>query len=112
MRHTHVAARRCAGALVLSMSALVPTAAADPLGGGVYVAQPKVAKVTCVSRCASKKRAQGGSTIAIRGTGLAAAETVLFQGGYGERDDVSMRCTRAATRGFRRAYRAGRSPAR
>ena len=72
------------------MSGLAPAAAAQTSGGGVYVAQPKVAKVTCVSRCASKKRAQGGSTLAIRGTGLASAETVLFHGSYGERDDVSM----------------------
>jgi murein DD-endopeptidase MepM/ murein hydrolase activator NlpD len=72
------------------MSSLAPTAAAQTSGGGVYVAQPKVAKVTCVSRCASKKRAQGGSTIAIRGTGLASADRVLFHGSYGERDDVSM----------------------
>jgi hypothetical protein len=73
------------------MSGLVPSvAAAQTSGGGVYVAQPKVSKVTCVSRCASKKRAQGGSTIALRGTGLASAETVLFHGSYGERDDVSM----------------------
>ena len=72
------------------MSGLAPAAAAQTSGGGVYVAQPKVAKVTCVSRCASKKRAQGGSTIAIRGSGLASAESVLFLGSYGERDDVSM----------------------
>ena len=92
MRDIHLVARRCAGALVLCTSALAPTAAAaaENSGGGVYVAQPKVAKVTCVSRCASKKRAQGGSTIAIRGTGLASAEAVLFHGSYGERDDVSM----------------------
>src|SRR5918996_884966 len=71
------------------MSGVVPTAAAQTSGGGTYVAQPKVAKVSCVSRCATKHRAQGGSTLTIRGSGLASAEEVVFHGSYGERDDVS-----------------------
>jgi murein DD-endopeptidase MepM/ murein hydrolase activator NlpD len=71
------------------MSGLAPAAAAQTSGGGVYVSQPKVAKVSCVSSCASKHRAQGGSTLAIRGSGLASAEEVVFHGSYGERDDVS-----------------------
>jgi murein DD-endopeptidase MepM/ murein hydrolase activator NlpD len=70
------------------MGVLAPGAAADS-GGGMYVAQPKVAKVTCVSHCASKKRAQGGSTLRITGTGLGAAEEVVFHGTYGTRDDVT-----------------------
>jgi murein DD-endopeptidase MepM/ murein hydrolase activator NlpD len=70
------------------MGVAVPGAAADT-GGGTYVAQPKVAKVSCVSRCASNKRAQGGSTLRITGTGLASAEQVVFHGTYGTRDDVA-----------------------
>jgi murein DD-endopeptidase MepM/ murein hydrolase activator NlpD len=91
LRDIHHAAGRCAGALALCLGALAPGAAAQTSGGGggLYVAQPKVAKVSCLSRCASKKRAQGGSTLKIRGTGLAGAEEIVFLGSYGSRDDVS-----------------------
>ena len=90
MRDTHLAAGRCAGALALCLGVIAPAAAAQSPGGGggIYVAQPKVAKVSCISRCASKKRAQGGSTLTIRGSGLASAEKVVFHGSYGKRDDV------------------------
>jgi Peptidase family M23 len=90
LRDIHLAAGRCAGALALCLGAFAPAAAAQTSGGGgVFVAQPKVAKVSCVSRCASKKRAQGGSTLKIRGTGLASAEEVVFHGSYGRRDDLT-----------------------
>jgi murein DD-endopeptidase MepM/ murein hydrolase activator NlpD len=76
--------------LVLCLGALAPAAAAQTrAGGGVYVAQPKVVKVSCVSRCATKKRAQVGSALRITGTGLASARKVVFHGSYGKRDDVS-----------------------
>jgi hypothetical protein len=92
LRDIHHAAGRCAAALVLCLGALAPGAAAQTSGGGgVYVAQPKVAKVSCVSRCASKKRAQGGSTLKIVGTALASANEVVFHGSYGKGDDVSTR---------------------
>jgi murein DD-endopeptidase MepM/ murein hydrolase activator NlpD len=90
LRDINLAAGRCAGALVVCLGVFAPGAAAQTSGGGgVYVAQPKIAKVSCVSRCASKKRAQGGSTLKIRGTGLASADEVVFHGSYGARDDVS-----------------------
>ncbi len=90
MRDIHLAAGRCAGALAICLGAFAPAAAAQTTGGGgVFVAQPKVAKVSCVSRCASKRRAQGGSTVKIRGTGLASAKEVVFHGSYGTRDDVT-----------------------
>jgi Peptidase family M23 len=90
LRDIHLAAGRCAGALALCLGAFAPAAAAQTSGGGgVFVAQPKVAKVSCVSRCASKKRAQGGSTLKIRGTGLASADEVVFHGSYGTRDDLT-----------------------
>ena len=68
MRETHVAAGRCAGVLAASLGVLAPVAAAQAPGpsvggGGLYVATPQVAKVTCVRRCASGNRAQGGSTL-------------------------------------------------
>jgi murein DD-endopeptidase MepM/ murein hydrolase activator NlpD len=71
---------------------LAPVAAAQSTGGGggTYVATPKVAKVTCVRRCASKSRAQGGSTIKLTGSGLTSVAKVLFNGSYGHGDDQSV----------------------
>jgi murein DD-endopeptidase MepM/ murein hydrolase activator NlpD len=90
LRDIHLAACRCAGALVICLGAFAPAAAAQTSGGGgVFVAHPKVVKVSCVSRCASRKRAQGGSSLKITGTGLASASKVVFRGSYGKRDDVS-----------------------
>jgi murein DD-endopeptidase MepM/ murein hydrolase activator NlpD len=77
-------------ALVICLGAFAPAAAAQTSGGGgVYVAQPKVVQVSCISKCATKKRAQGGSSLKISGTGLASATKVLFHGSYGKRDDVT-----------------------
>jgi len=71
---------------------LAPVAAAQSTGGGggTYVATPKVAKVTCVRRCASKSRAQGGSTIKLTGSGLTSVAKVLFNGSYGHGDDQAV----------------------
>ena len=92
MRETHLAAGRCAGALALSLGLLAPGAAAQSGGGGggIYAATPKVSKVTCMRRCASKSRAQGGSTIKLAGSGLASAAKVVFNGSYGRGDDQSV----------------------
>ena len=87
MGDTHVVARGCLGALALSLCALAPGAAAQTTesggGGGVYVAKPKVSKVSCLRICASRGRAQGGSTLKITGSGLAAAAEVVFHGSFG-----------------------------
>jgi murein DD-endopeptidase MepM/ murein hydrolase activator NlpD len=83
---------RCAGALALSLGLLAPGAAAQTTGGGgggVYLATPKVSKVSCVRRCASKARAQGGSIIKLTGSGLGTAAKVVFNGSYGRRDDLA-----------------------
>ena len=94
MRETHLAAGRCAGALAVTLGLLAPGAAAQSSGGGggggVYVATPKIAKVTCVRRCASKERAQGGSTLKLAGSGLASTAKVTFNGSYGRGDDLSV----------------------
>lgn len=88
MRETHLAAGRYVGALALTLGLLAPGAAAQSSGGGgVYVATPKVKKVTCVRRCASKLRAQGGSTLKLAGSGLSTAAKVIFGGSYGRGDD-------------------------
>jgi murein DD-endopeptidase MepM/ murein hydrolase activator NlpD len=93
VRETHLAAGRCAGALALSLGLLAPGAAAQSTGGGgggVYVATPKVSKVSCARRCASKGRAQGGSIVKLTGTGLGTAAKVVFNGSYGRGDDVGV----------------------
>jgi murein DD-endopeptidase MepM/ murein hydrolase activator NlpD len=90
LRETHLAARRCASALVVCLGVFAPAAAAQTSGGGgVFVSQPKVLDVSCTSKCASKKRARGGSWVKIQGSGLASASQVVFHGSYGKRDDVS-----------------------
>ena len=53
------------------------------------MATPKIAKVSCLRKCASRKRAQAGSTLRITGTGLAGVREVTFHGSYGSSDDVS-----------------------
>jgi murein DD-endopeptidase MepM/ murein hydrolase activator NlpD len=67
-----------------------PAAAQMAAGGGgaMYVAQPSVAKVACVQACASKQRARGGSTIAVRGRALSGVTTVVFLGGLGKGDEA------------------------
>jgi hypothetical protein len=93
LRHSHRAAGGCAGALLLGLGALAPGAAAQSggSGGGMYVAKPVVAKVSCVRRCASRHRARGGSTLRLTGTGLSSSVKVVFQGSYGRGDDVTAR---------------------
>ena len=95
MRDINRVVRRCLCALALSSIAFAPSAAAqttdsDGGGGGVFVAKPKVAKVSCVRKCASHKRAQGGSMIKITGEGLASADEVVFHGSFGEGDDLAV----------------------
>jgi murein DD-endopeptidase MepM/ murein hydrolase activator NlpD len=94
LRDTHLAVGRCLVAVVLSLGAVAPGAAAQTAGahgggGGVYVAKPKVSKVSCLRGCASRKRAQGGSTLKITGTGLSSAREVVFRGSYGRDDDLT-----------------------
>jgi murein DD-endopeptidase MepM/ murein hydrolase activator NlpD len=57
----------------------------------VYVAKPEVAKVSCLRRCASRRRAQGGSTVKISGRSLGEVATVTFHGSYGRSDDAVVR---------------------
>jgi murein DD-endopeptidase MepM/ murein hydrolase activator NlpD len=94
VRETHLVAGRCAGALALSLGLLAPSAATAQTtgggGGGVYVATPKVSKVACVRRCASKHRAKGGSTVKLTGSGLGSVSEVVFNGSYGRGDDVEV----------------------
>ncbi len=64
---------------------------ASPGGGAIYFEQPKVAQVSCLRRCASRRRAQPGSTLKIAGSGLSGARRVVFHGSIGKRDDLRAR---------------------
>jgi murein DD-endopeptidase MepM/ murein hydrolase activator NlpD len=60
-------------------------------GGGVYVATPKVSKVTCLRKCASKHRARGGSLLKVVGTELAGVNALTYLGSYGSGDDLTVK---------------------
>jgi hypothetical protein len=70
---------------------MAPAQAAGVGGGAVYVAKPEVSKVTCLRACASRGRAQGGSTLKIRGRSLGQAARVVFHGGIRGTDDTEVR---------------------
>jgi murein DD-endopeptidase MepM/ murein hydrolase activator NlpD len=60
-------------------------------GGGIYVATPKVSKVTCLRKCASKHRARGGSLLKVVGTELAGVNALTYLGSYGSGDDLTVK---------------------
>ena len=53
-----------------------------------YVATPKISTVSCLRSCATKKRAQAGSTVKVTGTALSGVATITFNGSYGRSDDA------------------------
>jgi len=53
-----------------------------------YVATPKISTVSCLRSCATKKRAQAGSTVKVTGTALSGVTTITFNGSYGRSDDA------------------------
>jgi hypothetical protein len=60
-------------------------------GGAIYVARPAISKVRCIRRCATHRRARGGSTLKLTGTDLRGVRKVVFLGSVGRGDDVSTR---------------------
>jgi murein DD-endopeptidase MepM/ murein hydrolase activator NlpD len=92
LRDTRLPAKRGACALILCALVAAPSAAAQSSGGGTaYVATPKVTKVTCLRKCASKHRARGGSTLKVTGTALASVSQVTYLGSYGSGDDLAVK---------------------
>ena len=59
-------------------------------GGTRYVAPPEISAVKCVSACLSRGRVQGGGRIKLRGARLSEVRRVVYRGGRGSRDDVSV----------------------
>jgi murein DD-endopeptidase MepM/ murein hydrolase activator NlpD len=70
--------------------AVAPSGAAGSGGGATYVAKPRITKVKCIRRCASRRRARGGSTIRISGTDLGSVRKATFHGTYGRGDDLNV----------------------
>jgi murein DD-endopeptidase MepM/ murein hydrolase activator NlpD len=81
-----------AGAFVCAAMPGSALSAAGPGGGGgaVYVAVPKISKVSCVRSCASRKRVRPGSTIAVTGSNLSGVTRLIFMGARGSADDVKV----------------------
>ena len=65
-----------------------PSAFAQTEGGAVYLEQPKVTKVECLRACASRGRAQSGSTLRVRGKALSGVDSMTFHGANGRGDDA------------------------
>lgn len=95
MRETRVVASRCACALILCTAVAAPATASAQSGGSgggsAYVATPKVAKVSCLRKCASKQRARGGSLLKVVGTDLASVNRLTYLGSYGSGDDIEVK---------------------
>jgi murein DD-endopeptidase MepM/ murein hydrolase activator NlpD len=92
LRDTRLPAKRGACALILCGLVAAPAASAQSSGGGtVFVATPKVSKVTCLRKCASRNRARGGSVLKIVGTALGGVNAVTYLGSYGSGDDSTVK---------------------
>jgi murein DD-endopeptidase MepM/ murein hydrolase activator NlpD len=76
---------------VLAALGAAPAATAQTANGGggvTYVSTPKISTVSCLRSCATKKRAQAGSTVKVTGTGLSGVTALTFNGSYGRSDDA------------------------
>lgn len=83
--------RGLAAAAGLGLLASAPaTVAAPGSGGAAYTPPPKVAKVACVTNCASKGRIQAGAAVRITGRNLASVTKVVFAGGSTKSDDEAV----------------------
>ena len=94
MRDTRLPAKRGACALFVCALMAAPAATAGQSSGGggsVYVATPEVSTVSCLRKCASKKRARAGSVLKITGSELAAVTEVAYLGSFGDGDDKAVR---------------------
>ena len=92
MRDTRLPAKRaCALILCAGLAAPAAASAQGSGGGGMYIATPKVSKVTCLRKCASKQRARGGSVLKIVGSELSTVNQLTYLGSYGTGDDVTVK---------------------
>ena len=77
-----------AAAAVLLLAA--PAGEGARTGGASYEAHPKIDSIKCTAHCASHGRVHNGGTLRLRGKDLSVTHKVLFLGGRGGADDVSM----------------------
>jgi murein DD-endopeptidase MepM/ murein hydrolase activator NlpD len=94
LRDSRLIARACVF-VISACAAVIAGVAASPAGaqsggagGTTYVAKPAITKVACVKACASRKRAKGGSTLALSGRSLAGVTQVVFLGAPSKGDDA------------------------
>jgi murein DD-endopeptidase MepM/ murein hydrolase activator NlpD len=90
----------CASAVGLALLATLAgsaAAAASDGGGTAFVAKPEVTKVSCLRKCASRHRAQGGSTVKIKGSELDDVTAVVFMGSTGGADDIRSKVRSASS---------------
>jgi murein DD-endopeptidase MepM/ murein hydrolase activator NlpD len=59
-------------------------------GGAAFVATPKINAVKCLTGCMRGGAVQSGGKITLRGASLADVKKVVFRGGRGTSDDVSV----------------------
>jgi len=72
-------------------------------GGAAYVDTPQIKAVKCVANCMSRGRVQGGGRIKLRGESLSSVTRVIYRGGRGRGDDVSVRVGSASDRSLKAA---------
>jgi murein DD-endopeptidase MepM/ murein hydrolase activator NlpD len=68
----------------------IPLTAGASNGGATFIASPKPSKVQCVSSCMPRKAVRAGGSIRVAGKQLAGVRKVIFGGGRGSADDVTV----------------------
>jgi Peptidase family M23 len=85
----------------IGADALAASGGASPSGGVAFVDKPEIKAVKCVANCMSHGRVQGGGKIKLRGQSLSGVTRVIYRGGRGKSDDVSVRVRSASDSNIR-----------
>jgi hypothetical protein len=92
-----VCAAACLGAAQAATGAETSTAN----GGAAYVGKPEIKAVRCASDCVTPTKVHNGGAIKLRGRKLSYASKVVFLGGAGRGDDVSVAVDPTSDRSLR-----------
>jgi murein DD-endopeptidase MepM/ murein hydrolase activator NlpD len=77
---------------VAGLAALFAAPAGDAeTGGASYVPKPEIRSVKCAEGCLSGGSVRGGGLVKVRGSKLASARKVIFHGGAGKSDNVTVK---------------------
>jgi murein DD-endopeptidase MepM/ murein hydrolase activator NlpD len=79
-----------AASIAVLPAAIAPVSASAGSGGTAFVASPKPSVVKCVTQCMKKNAVRGGGSLKVGGTQLGGVKKVIFAGGPGVRDDISV----------------------